>query len=184
MQNLCSVREEDISSVTVVSQPDAEPKRHLVLNNIPDSVIDQCISIAKQHIADNSDIKSMKERKMDTFLDEVYKKSINNDIRQKNREKKLLRESAIQDSSSVTKDKKSQSYKKREAENIIQDVFDFTTTSTSEKNHMIEIFMIENSLSVTENTDEKNSIVILSVAKSKLLLNLTCLYQKACNVKK
>ncbi len=81
MQNLCSVREEDISSVTVVSQPDAEPKRHLVLNNIPDSVIDQCISIAKQHIADNSDIKSMKERKMDTFLDEVYKKSINNDIR-------------------------------------------------------------------------------------------------------
>jgi len=49
---------------------------------------------------------------------------------------------------------------------------------------MIEIFMIENSLSVTENTDEKNSIVILSVAKSKLLLNLTCLYQKACNVKK
>ena len=52
-----------------------------------------------------------------------------------------MRESAIQDSSSVTKDKKSQSHKKREAENIVQDVFDFTATSAPEKNHMTEISM-------------------------------------------
>ncbi|PKB92347.1 hypothetical protein RhiirA5_445039 [Rhizophagus irregularis] len=46
MQNLCSVGEEDISS---------------------------CVSIAKQHVADNSDIKSMEERETDAFLVEVYK---------------------------------------------------------------------------------------------------------------
>ncbi|PKK63300.1 hypothetical protein RhiirC2_758404, partial [Rhizophagus irregularis] len=50
------------------------------------------------------------ERETDAFLGEVYKKSVSNEIRQRNREKKLLRESAIQDSSSVTKDKKSQSH--------------------------------------------------------------------------
>ena len=71
---------------------------------------------------------------MDVFLDEMYKKNVSNDIRQRNREKKLLRESATQDSSSVTKDKKSQSHKKREVENIVQDVFDFTVTSAPEKN--------------------------------------------------
>ena len=99
-------------------------------------VIDQPINGAT---SDNTNIKSMEERETDTFLGEVYKKSVSNEIRQKNREKKLLHESAIQDSSSVTK--KSQSHKKREVENIVQDVFDFTT-SAPEKNHMTEISMI------------------------------------------
>src|SRR6266540_3171542 len=92
IQNSCSVGEEDISLVTAVPQPDAEPERHLASNDIPDPVIDQCVSIA-----DNSNIKSMEEREMDAFLGEVYKKSVSNEIRQRNREKKLLRESAIQD---------------------------------------------------------------------------------------
>jgi predicted RNase H-like nuclease (RuvC/YqgF family) len=61
MQNSCSVGEEDICLVTAVPQPDAEPERHLASNDIPDPVIDQCVSIAKQHVADNSDIKSMEE---------------------------------------------------------------------------------------------------------------------------
>ncbi|CAI2183571.1 6131_t:CDS:2 [Funneliformis geosporum] len=68
--------------------------------------------------------------------------------------------------------KKSQSHKKKEAENIVQDVFDFMTTSAPEKNHMTEISMTGNSLPVTKNTDKKNPVVILSVAKSKPLLNL------------
>ncbi|RGB23919.1 hypothetical protein C1646_773811 [Rhizophagus diaphanus] len=97
VQNSCSVGEEDISSVTAVPQPDVEPERHLASNDIPDPVIDQYVSIAKQHVVDNSDIKSMKERETDAFL-------------------------AIQDLSSVTKDKESQSHKKRKAENIVQDV--------------------------------------------------------------
>ena len=153
MQNSCSVGEEDISSVTVVPQPDAEPERHLASNNIPDPVIDQCVSIAKQHVADNSNIKSMEERDIDTFLDEAYKKKVSDEIRQRNKEKKSLRESATQDlsgvsnetTSSVMKDEKSKSHKKREAENIVQDVFDFIATSEHEKNqpkdalHMTEI---------------------------------------------
>ncbi|CAI2189558.1 4538_t:CDS:2, partial [Funneliformis geosporum] len=69
-------------------------------------------------------------------------------------------------------DKKSQSHKKREAENIVQDAFDFTATSAPEKNHVTKISMTETPIPVTENTDEKNSVVMLSVAKSKPLLNL------------
>jgi len=49
----------------------------------------------------------MEEREMDAFLGEVYKKSVSNEFRERNREKKLLHESAIQDLSSVMKDKKS-----------------------------------------------------------------------------
>ncbi|PKY43786.1 hypothetical protein RhiirA4_541369 [Rhizophagus irregularis] len=61
------------------------------------------------------------KREMDTFLDEVYKKRVSDEIRQRNREKKLLRELATQDLSSVTQEKKSQSHKNREAENIVRD---------------------------------------------------------------
>ncbi|CAG8651520.1 17727_t:CDS:2 [Funneliformis caledonium] len=146
-QHSCSVREEEISKVTTVSQPDAESESHFA----SDPVIDQLINEAT---SDNINIKSMEKRETDAFLDEV------------------------------TKDKKSQSHKKKEAENVIQDVFDFTATSAPEKNHMTEISMTENSLPVTENTNEKNSIVILSVVKSKPLLNLACLYQKACDAEK
>lgn len=67
-------------------------------------LIDQPINRAP---SDNTNIKSMEERETDNFLGEVYKKRVNNEIRQRNREKKLLCESATQDSSSVTKDKKS-----------------------------------------------------------------------------
>ncbi|CAG8547184.1 10410_t:CDS:2, partial [Cetraspora pellucida] len=122
--NVQNFGEEDISSVTAVPQPDAEPKRHLASNDIPDP--------------------SMEERETDAFLGEVYKKS---------------------NSFSVMKDKKSQSHMKRKAKNIVQNVFDFTTTLALEKNHMTEIFMTENLLSVTENIDEKNFVVILSVVK-------------------
>ncbi|GET60125.1 C2H2-type zinc finger transcription factor [Rhizophagus irregularis DAOM 181602=DAOM 197198] len=86
---------------------------------------------------------------MDTFLDETFKKSVSDGFRQRNREKKLLHESATQylsgvsneTTSSVIKDEKSQSHKKRKAENIVQDLFDFTATSAPEKNHMTEISM-------------------------------------------
>src|SRR5215469_9737429 len=105
--------------------------------------------------------------KTDAFLGEVYKKSVSNGISQKNREKKLLRESATQGSSSVTKDKKSQSHKKREAENIVQDVFDFTATLAPKKNHMTEISMMAHH----EKSDTDNP--------PNILQNLVCLIQEA-----
>ncbi|RGB28971.1 hypothetical protein C1646_714613 [Rhizophagus diaphanus] len=105
IQNSCSVGEEDISNVTTVLQPDTEPERCFASDPVKDRPINGATS-------DNINIKSMEERETDTFLSEVYKKSVSNEIRQKNREKKLLRESAIQDSSYEMKDKKSQSHKR------------------------------------------------------------------------
>ncbi|PKK56027.1 hypothetical protein RhiirC2_830368, partial [Rhizophagus irregularis] len=46
--------------------------------------------------------KSLEDKKMDTFLVDANKKSIGEDIRRRNKEKKLQRESACQDSSSDT----------------------------------------------------------------------------------
>ncbi|EXX66022.1 hypothetical protein RhiirA5_419467 [Rhizophagus irregularis] len=117
--------------ITTVLQPDAESKRHFA----SDPVINQLINGAT---SDNINIKSIKKRKTDVFLNEVYKKSVSNKIKQKNKKKKLLHELVIQNSSSVMKDKKFQLYK---VENIVQNVFNFTTTSTSKKNHITEIFI-------------------------------------------
>ena len=108
---------------------------------------------------------------MVSFLDEVNKKIVSDGIRQRNRKKKLLHESATQDSSSIMKDKKSQSHKKREAENIVQDVFDFTATSAPEKNHMTEISMTARH----EKSDTDNP--------PNILQNLACLIQEAWDAK-
>ncbi|RGB25268.1 hypothetical protein C1646_771985 [Rhizophagus diaphanus] len=99
----------------------------------------------------------MEDKETNDFLDKMYKKSVSDRIRQMNREKK-------------------------EAEDIVKDVFDFTATSASEKNHATEILLTPVSENhVTENSDKKNSITILSVSKSKILLNLASLYRKACD---
>ena len=78
VQNSCSVGEEEISKIITIPQPDAS-----------DPVKDRPINGAT---SDNINIKSMEERETDTFLSEVYKKSVSNEIRRKYREKKLLRE--------------------------------------------------------------------------------------------
>ncbi|PKC53667.1 hypothetical protein RhiirA1_447225 [Rhizophagus irregularis] len=68
---------------------------------------------------------------------------------------------------SVIKDKKSQSHKKRKAENIVQDVFDFIATSVPKKNHMTEISMTARH----KKSDMDNP--------SNILQNLAYLIQKA-----
>jgi len=45
----------------------------------------------------NADIKPSEDKKMDSFLDVEYKKKVSNDIRQRNRKKKLLRELSTKD---------------------------------------------------------------------------------------
>ncbi|CAG8470568.1 2358_t:CDS:2 [Dentiscutata heterogama] len=75
----------------------------------------------------------------------------------------------IVDISSVIKDNKSQLHKKREA---VQDVFDFTAISVTEKNHMIKISITRNLLPITKNTDEKNSDNILE-KQAKPLVSAT-----------
>ena len=73
------------------------------------------------------------------------KKNVSNEIRQRNRKKKLLYKSSTKDLSiskgpASSVDKESRLHKKKEAENIMQDVFDFTMNG-SKKNHMIEILL-------------------------------------------
>ena len=75
VQNSYSVKEEEISELTADTSHD-----------IPDPVIDQPINGAH---SDNADIKSSEDKKTDSFLDEVHKKKVSNDIRQRRREKKL-----------------------------------------------------------------------------------------------
>src|SRR4051794_6827298 len=79
----------------------------------------------------NVNIKSSEDKKMDSFLDEVDKKKVSNEFRQRNRKKKLLCKSSTKDLSASKGsdffiDKESRSHKKKKAENIMQDVFDFT----------------------------------------------------------
>jgi hypothetical protein len=130
----------------------------------------------------NADIKPSEDKKMDSFLDEVYKKKVSNEIRQRNREKKLLCESSTKDLS-VSKgpassvDKESRSHKKKEAENIMQDVFDFTIDG-SKKNHMTEI-----SLTGCEENNCQEKIEFRCLAElscSDVLQNINCLYENAC----
>ncbi|PKK58657.1 hypothetical protein RhiirC2_795963, partial [Rhizophagus irregularis] len=80
----------------------------------------------------NADIKPLEDKKTDSFLYEVNKEKVSNEFRQRNRGKKLLRESSTKDlsrdvfakvnpASPITQDKESRSHKKKEAENIVQD---------------------------------------------------------------
>jgi hypothetical protein len=129
------------------------------------------------------------DKETDAFLDEVHKKKVSNEIRQRNREKKLLRKSSTKDlsgnvftkvnpTSSVTQDRESRSHKKKEAENIVQDIFDFTMDG-SEKNHMTEI-----SLTGCEENNCQEKIesqgCLAELACSDVLQNINRLYENAC----
>ncbi|CAG8816912.1 332_t:CDS:2 [Gigaspora margarita] len=131
----------------------------------------------------NTDIKPSKDQKMDTFLDDAHKKSASNAIRQRNREKKLLCESSTKDLSGD--DKESRSHKKKlEAENNVQDVFDFTMDGSEKKqpegaSHMTEILLTgrkENNCQ--EKIESQGGLAELS--SSDILQNINRLYENAC----
>ncbi|CAB5371573.1 unnamed protein product [Rhizophagus irregularis] len=92
------------------------------------------------NISLDADGQPVKEEKLDATPEDD---SAPNDINTKSsEEKKHRRELSSQDLCEASSQvEKSQSHKKREAENIVQDVSDFTATSTPEKNHMVEISM-------------------------------------------
>ncbi|CAB4434071.1 unnamed protein product [Rhizophagus irregularis] len=87
------------------------------------------------NISLDADGQPVKEVKLDATPEDD---SAPNDINTKSsEEKKHRRELSSQDLCEASSQvEKSQSHKKREAENIVQDVSDFTATSTPEKNHM------------------------------------------------
>ncbi|RIA94524.1 hypothetical protein C1645_817896 [Glomus cerebriforme] len=105
---------------------------------------------------------------MDNFLDSEYKKNVSNEIRQCNKEKKFLHESKLSESteaiplSTSPMDKEARSHKKKEAKNIVQDVFDFSIDE-SDKNHMMKFSLTAH---------QKNS---------DILKNISHLYEDTCN---
>ena len=58
----------------------------------------------------HTETKSLEEREMDVFLNKVHKKSVRNEIRKHNKEKKLQRESAIQETPSISQNTTSNCY--------------------------------------------------------------------------
>ena len=150
-------------------------------------VADQVPTVT-HHEKPSVDTSLPEDKETDAFLDEVHKKKVSDEIRQRNREKKLLRESSTKDSSgnvftkvnptsSVTQDKESRSHKKKEAENIVQDVFDFTMDG-SEKNHMTEISLTGREENNCQEKIESRCLAELSC--SDVLQNINCLYENAC----
>ncbi|UZO26439.1 uncharacterized protein OCT59_018664 [Rhizophagus irregularis] len=71
---------------------------------VSDSVVDQLNNEVGRAVtsgdafSDNSNTESLKDKKMDDFLDEVHKKKISDEIRERKQEEKLHRESIAQDS--------------------------------------------------------------------------------------
>ncbi|CAG8644238.1 8890_t:CDS:2 [Acaulospora morrowiae] len=91
---------------------------------------------------------------MDTFLNDAYKKSVSNGIRQRNREKKLLHESKSSDKP-ATEQRSSIIYKERSGK-YLQDVLDFTVDE-SDKSHMTKFSLTGHE----ENSDALNNIARL-----------------------
>ncbi|CAG8801513.1 10589_t:CDS:1, partial [Racocetra fulgida] len=130
LQNDKEVILEMLPEVSAVNDSIVQPKQHVLIckkNNNPsnnstsnfNSVIDQPIHKVIRVPNNNANIKLVKKRETDTFLDKVYKKRVSDEIRQKNREKKLLYELFIEDlsapsrASSVTQNEESQLHKKK-----------------------------------------------------------------------
>src|SRR5207248_124823 len=70
---------------------------------IPEVIAKQSVSAVNISIMDQCDQTSLEDKEMDAFLDEVHKKKVSNEIRQRKREKKLSQSHVLsQDLSSTT----------------------------------------------------------------------------------
>uniref|UniRef100_U9TA06 Uncharacterized protein n=2 Tax=Rhizophagus irregularis TaxID=588596 RepID=U9TA06_RHIID len=151
---------------------------------IPEELAEVTVSAVNISVIDQCDQKSLEDKETVVFLDEEYKKKVSDEIRQRNREKKLLRESStkglsgdvfIKVNSASSVDKESRSHKKKEVENIVQDVFDFTMDRSEKKQPEGALHMTEISLTGRE---ENNCLAELS--SSDVLQNINRLYENAC----
>ncbi|RHZ90237.1 hypothetical protein Glove_2g18 [Diversispora epigaea] len=115
--------EENISTEEVSQSP-------VNSNDTSERIVSQCEDIPISNISDNtpnSNSISLEEKEENEFLDSKYKEEVSKEIRERNREAKLL----ISDDVLINS---GQSHKKKTTQDIVQDVFDFTTTSP--KNHL------------------------------------------------
>ena len=82
---------------------DKEMDTSLPEEPIPEVITKQSASAVNIYVMDQCDQKSLEDRETDAFLDEVHKKKVSNEIRQRKREKKLSQSHVLsQDSSSTT----------------------------------------------------------------------------------
>ncbi|RIA82413.1 hypothetical protein C1645_743799 [Glomus cerebriforme] len=82
--------------------------------NVPSSVMDQCDKKSESEVPD---------KEMDVFLDEVHKKKVSDKIRQRNREKKLMRETPNQEASPISQNPISTTCNERKnGQGLIQEI--------------------------------------------------------------
>ncbi|CAG8803196.1 44291_t:CDS:10, partial [Gigaspora margarita] len=181
---------EILSEVSAVDNSVVQPKQHVPVckeNDNPsnnstsnfNSVIDQPVHKVIRVPNNNANIKSVKERETDTFLDEVYKKRVSDEIRREKKHKPSTEDlSAPSGASSVTQNEESRLYKKKVAENIVQDIFGFTMDG-SEKDHMMKISLTGHE---ENNCQEKigSQEDLAELSNSDILQNIYHLYKNAC----
>jgi hypothetical protein len=100
--------EEHEARFTSLEQRDEE--KATLIARLDDDIKEIKQSSASTSSVENSDIcqpirtetKTLEEKETDAFLNEVHKKSIGNEIRKRNKEKKLLRESVIRETPSIS----------------------------------------------------------------------------------
>ncbi|GBB96797.1 hypothetical protein RclHR1_28370001 [Rhizophagus clarus] len=82
---------------------DKEMDTSLPEEPIPEVTAKQSVSAVNIPVMDQCDQTSLEDKETDAFLDEVHKKKVSNEIRQRKREKKLSQSHVLsQDSSSTT----------------------------------------------------------------------------------
>ncbi|CAG8625674.1 9936_t:CDS:2 [Paraglomus brasilianum] len=122
--------------------------------------------------------KSLEDIEIDEFLYSKDKKRVSNMMRERNREKKLQCESPSQEAHSISQNTASITSRERKNEQgLIREMI-----LSEEEKHVTEISLTQNSNQVSEN--HVSDITILSVSRSKTLLNLATLYRKACDAEK
>ncbi|CAI2192533.1 16804_t:CDS:2 [Funneliformis geosporum] len=95
-----------------------------------------------------------------------------------------LPEEPIPEESASSVDKESRSHKKKEAENIVQDVFDFTMDGSEKNQPKGALHMTEISLTGREENNCQEKIesqgCLAELACSDVLQNINRLYENAC----
>ncbi|GES98558.1 hypothetical protein GLOIN_2v1778212 [Rhizophagus clarus] len=71
---------------------------------IPEGSLELSVPAVNIPVIDQCDQTSLEDKETDAFLNEVHKKKVSDEIRQRNREKKLLHESANHEASSISQD--------------------------------------------------------------------------------
>ncbi|RIB11845.1 hypothetical protein C2G38_2202369 [Gigaspora rosea] len=150
--------------------------------NVPNPVIDQCI---------DTNSKSLEDKEMNNFLDEKNKEKVSNEIRQRNKERKLLRESdknQSQDLSSVNHNispdilcnteiiNEQDSRKQKKEKDLIQEIL-------LEKNHINENLSSDQKSTRITNAEAFSLRETSDNCKSRpyRAKNIINLYQNACN---